>query len=243
MVKNKTVKIKLGRPKQIFFDAGGTLFEPRESVGETYCRLARNYEHFVDAELIQARFLQHFRVQPPLAFPGAEIETELLRLEYQWWRRLVFEVVAGESFPRFDEFFAAAFAYYRQPDAWRLYNDVLPALQSLRELGVPCAVLSNFDARLFDLLRGFALEDYFSDIHISSRLGAAKPDQRIFAAALQAHGLQPHEAWHVGDSLREDFAGAQQAGLQPWLIARAGTISANPSRQLSRLDDLVEWLR
>ncbi len=230
------------RPRRIFFDAGGTLFEPRESVGQTYARLARSYGYAVEGEQLQAGFLRHFRNQPPLAFPGVGSEAELQRLEYEWWRRLVFEVVVGDRFPRFDEFFAAAFAHYREPAAWRLFDDVLPTLQTLREYGVPCAVLSNFDSRLFDLLRGFSLEDHFSGIHISTRLGAAKPDQRIFAAALQAHGLQPHEAWHVGDSLREDFEGAQQAGLQPWLIARDTTNAATQPSQLARLDELVEWL-
>lgn len=230
-------------PKLIFFDAGGTLFEPRESVGETYRRLARRYGHSADAHTLQTGFLLHFRAQPPLAFPGFETEAVLQRLEYEWWRRLVFEVVAGDSFPRFDEFFAEAFAYYRQPEAWRLFDDVLPALQALHERGVPSAVLSNFDSRLFDLLTGFELNRYFSGVHISARIGAAKPDARIFQAALQAHGLQPHEAWHVGDSEREDFKGARHVGLQGWLIARDATAPANQPGQLSRLDQLIGWLR
>jgi putative hydrolase of the HAD superfamily len=230
------------RPKLIFFDAGGTLFEPRESVGQTYARLARSYGYAVESASLQADFLKHFRTQPPLAFPTVETETELQRLEYEWWRRLVFQVV-GRNFPRFDEFFAAAFAHYREPAAWRLFDDVLPTLQALREYGVSCAVLSNFDSRLFDLLRDLGVADHFSDVHISTRLGAAKPDGRIFAAALQAHGLRPHEAWHVGDSLREDFEGAKQAGLQPWLIARDDANAATQPGHLARLVELVEWLR
>lgn len=230
-------------PRLIFFDAGGTLFEPCESVGATYARLAACFGQAVDAAQSQAGFLKHFHAQPPLAFPGVKTEAELQRLEYEWWRRLVFEVVAGDNFPRFDEFFAAAFAHYRQPPAWRLFEDVLPTLQALRKRGVQCAVLSNFDSRLLDLLRGFGLEDYFAGIHLSARLGAAKPDAAIFESALQTYGLQPHEAWHVGDSLREDFEGAQNAGLQPWLLSRASTSTANSSGQLARLDQLLEWLR
>ena len=230
-------------PKLIFFDAGGTLFEPRESVGETYSRLARQYEHWLDAETLQANFLTHFRAQPPLAFPGIEGDAELQRLEYAWWRRLVFDVVAGDRFAHFDEFFAAAFAYYCQPQAWRLFDDVLPTLQALRANKVPCAVLSNFDSRLLGLLRGFELEPYFTGVHFSTRLGSAKPERQIFTAALQAHSLKPHEAWHVGDSLREDFEGAQDAGLVPWLLDRTSTGPAKLSGQLSRLDQLVNWLQ
>ncbi len=227
------------KPKRIFFDAGGTLFEPREPVGETYSRLALRYGHSVDAQNLQAGFLQHFHAQPPLAFPGYESEAELERLEYAWWRRLVFDVVVGVSFLRFDEFFAAAFEHYRQPQAWRVFDDVLPTLQALNERGMPCAVLSNFDSRLFDLLTGFRLNRYFSGVHISARLGAAKPDGRIFAAALQAHGLRPHEAWHVGDSMREDVEGAGNAGIKAWLIERGGSGAGGALRQLDQLIELV----
>lgn len=228
------------RPKLIFFDAGGTLFEPREAVGQTYARLARSYGYAVEGAALQADFLKHFRTQPPLAFPGAETEAELQQLEYEWWRRLVFQVVTGTNFPRFDEFFATAFAHYREPAAWRLFDDVLPTLQALREHGVSCAVLSNFDSRLFDLLRGFGLADHFSDIHISTRLGAAKPDQRIFAAALQAHGLQPHEAWHVGDSVREDVEGACNMGIQAWLLDRSESAVSGSENCLTHLAQLLD---
>ncbi len=224
------------KPKLIFFDAGGTLVAPREAVGETYARLARSYGHSVDAQTLQAGFLKHFHAQPPLAFPNWETEAELQRLEYEWWRRLVFDVLASESLPRFDEFFAEAFEHYRQPTAWRLFDDVLPTLQALNERGVQCAVLSNFDSRLFDLLAGFGLSRYFSGVHISARMGVAKPDGRIFEAALQTHGLQAHEAWHVGDSLREDVAGAGNAGIKAWLIERGGN---GEGGALTRLDQLV----
>lgn len=231
------------KPKLIFFDVGGTLVEPCEAVGVTYARLAQRYGYAVDAIKLQAAFLQHFRVHPPMAFPGVESEAELQRLEYDWWRRLVFAVFAADSFSGFDEFFAAAFAHYRQPQAWRVFADVWPTLEALRKRDVPCAILSNFDSRLMDLLRGLEFESYFSAVHISTRLGAAKPDPHIFAAALRAHGLQPHEAWHVGDSWREDFAGARNAGLQPWLLAREAANGVNQPGQLTRLDELLDWLQ
>ncbi|MBI1763576.1 MAG: HAD-IA family hydrolase [Acidobacteria bacterium] len=229
----------MATPKLIFFDAGGTLFEPREAVGETYARLALRYEHRADAASLQAGFIRCFRAQPPLAFSGFGSSIELERLEYEWWRRLVFEVMAADDFPRFEEFFAAAFAHYRAPEAWRLFDDVRPTLQALNELGVRCAVLSNFDSRLHDLLRGFALADQFAGVHFSAQLGVAKPDVRIFEAALHFHGLRPAEAWHVGDSVREDFEGALNAGLGAWLIARQATGAGIRPAQLTRLDQLI----
>ena len=226
-------------PKLIFFDAGGTLFEVRGSVGEIYSRFARRFGLDIGEAVLQQRFGAAFRAQPPLAFPGVEAEAELLRREYKWWRNLVWRVFAAWEFPRFDECFAELFEHFRHVEAWRLYDDVVPTLSALRERGVRLAVLSNFDARLIDLLRGFALDDFFADVHLSARLGAAKPEGRIFQAALRAHGLQPHEVWHVGDSVREDVEGARNVGITGCLIDRVGNSDAEGIR---RLDQLVELL-
>lgn len=47
----------------------------------------------------------------------------------------------------------------------------------------------------------------------SSIVGVTKPDPAIFRAALSHLDVQPDQAIHVGDSLRCDVVGAQQAGL------------------------------
>jgi putative hydrolase of the HAD superfamily len=56
----------------------------------------------------------------------------------------------------------------------------------------------------------------------SAVAGAAKPDGAIFARALALAGAVPAQAWHAGDSLDADVAGAAAAGLQPVLVARRG---------------------
>jgi putative hydrolase of the HAD superfamily len=237
--RNYSMADHLTQPKLILFDAAGTLFGVRGSVGEIYSRLARRYDVLVDAASIQEGFLASFSRQPPLAFPNVESETELRRLEYEWWRQLVRTVFARAWFPRFDEFFAEVFDYFRQPEAWQLYEDVVPTLQALQARGIALAVLSNFDGRLVDLLRAFALEPYFAAVHYSAKLGAAKPEARAFHTVLQYHGVWPDEAWHVGDSAREDVEGAGRAGIKAWLIRRNERGEAGT---LTRLDQLIELL-
>ncbi|HEX5370267.1 MAG TPA: HAD family hydrolase [Dehalococcoidia bacterium] len=57
---------------------------------------------------------------------------------------------------------------------------------------------------------------------ISGELGFAKPDARIFRYALEALGVEPKEALHVGDSLQNDVGGANAAGLTSvWLNRNA----------------------
>jgi putative hydrolase of the HAD superfamily len=46
-------------------------------------------------------------------------------------------------------------------------------------------------------------------------VGAAKPDPRIFEVALARAGVARAEAVHIGDTLTQDAAGAEAAGITP----------------------------
>jgi len=229
----------------VFFDAAGTLFEVRGSVGKIYARVARRHGVEVAPEEIQRRFIDGFRLQPPLAFPVGSSEAEALALERDWWRRLVWQVFAASGpFPRFDEFFTEVFELFRGREGWQLYDDVEPALAALKQQGRRLGVISNFDSRLSDLLRAFRLDHYFDAVHLSSREGAAKPDPAIFHAALAKNAVGPAQAVHVGDSLREDVEGAAAVGIRPVWLDRAGRFTGGARfAHITRLDQLIELLR
>lgn len=218
-------------PEVIFFDAAGTLFDVRGSVGEIYSRIARQYGCEADAEQLQHNFARWFRLQPPMAFPAGIAEDKLLDLEKGWWRNLVRAVFADcASFTHFDEFFDDVFDQFRKPELWRVYDDVLPTLIELKQRGIRLGVISNFDSRLHDVLHVLELDRFYDSIHISTRVGAAKPDPAIFQAALAAHHIEPHQAWHVGDSLYEDVEGAAAAGINAILLDRNNHHTDNSSR-------------
>jgi putative hydrolase of the HAD superfamily len=210
-------------PQVIFFDAAGTLIEVCGGVGEIYSRVASEFGFEADPSILQQNFAQAFRAQPPMTFPAGTPEAKLREMEKNWWRNLVRDVFAGlGAFPCFDEFFDQIFERFRGSEFWRVYDDVEPALAELKRRGMKLGVISNFDSRLSDVLRVCGLDRFFDSIHISTRVGAAKPDPAIFQAALSHHGVEPGQAWHVGDSLREDVEGALAAGLQAFLIDRRG---------------------
>lgn len=205
----------------IFFDAAGTLLEVRGSVGEIYSRLAGQYGLEADAEQLQQNFARWFRLQPPMAFPGGMQSEKLLELEKDWWRNLVRAVFSDfGAFQHFDEFFEDIFEQFRGGERWKVYEDVKPTLKELKRRGFRLGVISNFDSRLVDLLRVCELDQFFDSVHVSTQVGAAKPDPAIFQVALQAHNIEPHQAWHIGDSPREDVEGAAVAGLQAVLLDR-----------------------
>lgn len=222
----------------VFFDAAGTLITVNGSVGERYAVLARAYGKDVDPREVEAGFRRSFPKAPPLAFPDAPA-AKLVELEQAWWRAVVRDVFAAFGpFPRFDDYFDALYAAFAQPEAWRLYPETRPTLDALRDQGYRLGVISNFDARLFDLLEGLGIADHFDPIVASSRAGAAKPDRAIFLHALSACGVDPERAVHVGDTYELDVLGAQAAGVAAILIDRVGHDTPSDCPVVRRLDEV-----
>ena len=232
--------------QMVFFDAAGTLFDVRGSVGEIYARFALRYGKQVDAEELQREFVRQFRRQPPMAFARTLAHDERLALEQDWWRTLVRQVFArfGE-FAQFEDYFVEIFEFFRTADAWQVFADVKPTLAALQARGIRLGLISNFDARLYDVLRGLQLREYFDSIHISTEVGAAKPDPAIFRAALADNGLQPLHALHIGDGLTADVRGAEAVGLSAvWLDrSRSGGQAEFPNRVIELSPALIAGLR
>jgi len=226
--------------KVIFFDAVGTLIEIRGCVGEIYSLAAREFGFEAEPRILQLNFERSFRRPPPLAFPAGTPEAALTELEKSWWRNLVEAVFTGlGSFPRFDQFFDEIFERFRGRELWRVYDDVAPTLTELKRLGLKLGVISNFDSRLYDLLRACRLDHFFDSVHISTRVGAAKPDPAIFRAAVNHYAVEARRAWHVGDSLREDVEGAIAAGIDAALLDRDDRFTENaPAVRITSLEQI-----
>ncbi|HYE74341.1 MAG TPA: HAD-IA family hydrolase [Blastocatellia bacterium] len=227
--------------EMVFFDAAGTLFDVRGRVGEIYARIARKYGVDANSAKLESGFRRAFPKQPPMAFASELNELELAQLEKQWWHSLVREVFAGvPDFTRFDEYFDEVFDLFRTPIGWELYDETISVLDALHSRGLKIGMISNFDSRVFDVLRAFDLEKYFSGVHISSRIGAAKPDAAIFQAALAAHKIEPEQALHVGDSLRDDALGASAVGMNAlWLDRRDRGSNENFPFRITHLGELI----
>jgi putative hydrolase of the HAD superfamily len=229
------------RPRVIFFDAAGTLFEVRGSVGEIYQRVAARHGLIAEAATLQRGFAGAFGQQPPLAFPVGLASAELDRRERAWWRALVADVFGALSeHPSFDAFFADVYEAFTQAVAWQDFPDVAPALQALRARGIRLAVLSNFDSRLDAILAATGLAAYFDAVYVSTRCGAAKPDARFFQAALAAQGVAADQAWHVGDACHEDIQGAHDAGIRAFWLQRCApqTVCSLPHTPIASLLEL-----
>ncbi len=217
--------------RAVLFDAGQTLVRVEPSVGAVYADEAGRHGVTVRAALLDAAFRaaweRHGR-QPGAGLPLATSE----EAERAWWRGVVWgtfaEAGAATRFSgRFDAFFADLYERFARAEAWRVYEDVVPALDALRAHGVACAVVSNWDSRLPRLLQALGLARHFAAIVTSAEAGWAKPDPRIFAVALDRLRAPPAETVHVGDSYAHDVVGARQAGIWPVLLDRPGRFAGD----------------
>jgi hypothetical protein len=63
----------------------------------------------------------------------------------------------------------------------------------MRRHGIKTAVVSDFDTRCRDLISSYGLDRAFDAIICSAEVGAEKPDPKIFQAACNKLGVEPHE--------------------------------------------------
>ncbi|MEG3899129.1 MULTISPECIES: HAD-IA family hydrolase [unclassified Microcoleus] len=205
----------------IFLDAAGTLFDVRGSVGEVYRQLANSFGVTVNSQELNAAFFQSFASASPMAFPGIEL-AKIPQLELEWWQTVSAKAfqIAGvyHQFSDFPNFFAELYAHFATAEPWFVYPDVFPALNKWQQQGIELAVVSNFDSRLYPVLKALNLAEYFTSVTISTEVGAAKPQSQIFTAALQKHNCIAENVLHIGDSFKADYCGAKTAGLKAiWL--------------------------
>jgi len=230
------------RTKAVFLDAAGTLIKPARRVGESYAAIAAKYGKSVTPAELFERFRICFDSAPPLAFPGAA-PAEIEPLERQWWNRLVTQVFEpwGE-FARFDDYFDELFAYFAQPEAWRLYPEAIETIAALKQRGLVLAVISNFDSRLVRILNGLNVGASFAHIFVSSAVGHAKPQPEIFNIALARFGLAPEQVLHIGDSENNDLQGASNAGLRALLVDRDLSADAAHQHRVHSLRQILDHL-
>ncbi|MDI3515849.1 MAG: hydrolase / 5-amino-6-(5-phospho-D-ribitylamino)uracil phosphatase [Rhodocyclaceae bacterium] len=120
------------------------------------------------------------------------------------------------------------------------FPDALPALQFLAAR-YPLVSVTNGNAELSRV----GLAPFFVASIAALKIGVSKPHPRIFQAAAEAVGVQPHEVLHVGDDAVTDVLGAHEAGMQTVWINREGAAwphAQRPHLEVADLGGLVEVL-
>ena len=105
----------------------------------------------------------------------------------------------------------------------QVFEDVHQVLDRLAGWGIRLGIVSNIwlsGPIVREHLQGMGLARYFHSVVLSSELGKIKPHPEPFRQSLAELGVQPQQAWFVGDNPHADVAGAASVGMHPVLIRR-----------------------
>lgn len=141
--------------------------------------------------------------------------------------------------------FAEAYTEIRER-ALHLYSDARSTVNLLREnfsVGLLTNGPSEVQWRKIDLLE---IKTWFDNIVVSGDVGISKPDSKIFSYTLKEFEAETNEAIYVGNSLRHDIQGANNADIQSiWKREDGANIEESdpqPTYTIERLDELPSLL-
>ena len=125
--------------------------------------------------------------------------------------------------------------------------DALAVLRGLKAAGLAIGLVSNAGfttaPNLRRLLDHYDLLQSFDVLVFSDEHRVAKPNARIFQAALDGLGLAASEAAFVGDSPYNDIAGATSAGLFAVQVGSKARDGIQPRARIQDLAELIPTLR
>jgi REG-2-like HAD superfamily hydrolase len=199
----------------VLFDAVDTLLAPAPSFQGRFVAVAAEHGVPLEEAAVDAAVAAAAR---EAAWPEDWTDPATQRA---FWLGFYREVLGSLGHSQ-EELAEALFQAFSDPAGYRLFDDVRPALDELAGRGMTLGLVSNFEPWLDEVLALQGIADRFAAVAISGTLGVAKPDPRIFKAALDEAGADPAATVHVGDQPVNDVAGALAAGITPVLIDRFG---------------------
>jgi len=228
----------------VFFDLDDTLVDARGSwhagFAEVTDPLRESSPEFAalgsSGEIYEGQ-LRPLIIAAQLAAGSSEWSNEYARHGF----RQLLGLTSGLSDPESDAIFEAYLEAW--PRHLRLFDDVLPALETLRErycLGLISNGLGREQRIKLDRLE---LHHYFAACVISEAIRITKTQAGIFAHALDALGVTADVALHAGDNPCHDVAGARDHGMRGVWVNRRGGRFDGPGEADAEVTDLGELVQ
>ena len=219
------------RVKAVLFDLGGTLIKTAE-VPEIYKRILKRFGVNVTSdEILKAHQANEEEF---------DIAKGQLEFGQDFWIKWNLRVLERIGITENIEYLAQ-----KVDELWwdhadlEVYSDVFPMLAQLRTNGVKLGLVTNGLKKDFEyLLKRMELADCFDVVVGMDTCNKAKPDKEIFLFALNKLGIHPEQALFVGDSVKNDYKGAEGAGMKPLIIDREGKAPSN----VDKIDSLTALL-
>jgi putative hydrolase of the HAD superfamily len=200
----------------VLFDAVGTLIYADPPVAEAYRSVATRFGSQLTVAEISKRFRRALAAEQASGGPTSEAK------ELERWRRIVASVI--DDVPKHAEaLFHQLWRHFADSRGWRVYPDVHRALAALQLRGYRLGIASNFDGRLYRIVRRHSALAKIKAIFVSSDIGFTKPDSRFFRGVEERLEVDPGQIALVGDDEVSDVQGATAAGWRAIRLDRSGT--------------------
>ena len=129
----------------------------------------------------------------------------------------------------------------------QLARHAVEALAAIKARGLATALVCNAGfttaPHLRPMLEHYGLSPHLDELVFSDELQIAKPDPRIFNAALDAIGLTAADCAFIGDNPHTDIGGALGCGLFTVQVGAKVRDGITPHARIDALDELLAALR
>jgi putative hydrolase of the HAD superfamily len=201
--------MKAGTIKAVAFDIDGTLYP--------------NYRFYIRVlpfAVMNFRLMLAFNNARKILHQGGadtgEFYREQAKLAGAYLKKSPQEIQA-----KIDTFFYAAWQNHFKNI--RPFQYVRQTIEKFREKGFKTAVMSDFP--IGNKLKFMKLDGLWDVELCTEELGALKPALKPFLSLAEALQSPPENILYVGNSVRYDIAGAQNAGMRTALISRLPFLS------------------
>jgi HAD superfamily hydrolase (TIGR01549 family) len=225
------------RFRAVFFDVGETLVHVDPTFADLFVTVLAGAGHERSVEDVRVASAHVYARFSEAAREGSMWTTTPDRSRAFWTS--VYERMLGELGVADDDGLASTLhREFTRMENYILFDDVPPALASLRAAGVLLGVVSNFEAWLEDWFGAHELLELFSVRVISGIEGIEKPDERIFRLALERASVSAEESAHVGDNPEFDVDPPAALGMFPVLVDRRDRFPEHAGARVTDLRDL-----
>lgn len=261
------IKTKI-KPEGIIFDFGFTLFHFENPSLEKYIEIEYQglnlvaeflkkeglltdelFEIFVETVKKQnIKFLQlcfRTKLEYPTAYILELVLKNIKELDPIKVKRYITPKVLNELSDKYHSF---------SDDAWIPFEDTRKTLETLAEVKIKTAVLSNarHHNSIINMLKKHHLFDYFNVIITSADFGKRKPNIEIFQYTLKKLGLShcPGNCIMIGDEAA-DMIGGKKVKLNTFLIKRSFKFpyeqeilpKYKPDYTINKISDILNYIQ
>ncbi|HEX6032694.1 MAG TPA: HAD family hydrolase [Tepidiformaceae bacterium] len=233
-------------PRTIFFDMDDTLLDGWSAMTVSWETVCHDYAPTLgcDAEKLRLAIRKH-----ATEFWSDEAAVGHWRVALDEAREIVIRnALTAEGWdPSFAREIAVEYAV-RHGQNLRPFDDAVETLVALRSAGYRLGMITNgHGVPQRAKIDGYDLARHMDAIVIEGEFGKGKPEREVFEHALTATGTSPYEAWHIGDNLYADVAGAKSVGIHAVWIHRERLelredIEVKPDRVIAHLRELRKEL-